>query len=252
METLLKLKQNCELCNEDFVPKKVIYRKLREIDEQKLSKTNKNRKIMWNQTLIYPLQRFYVKSLWIKNLLKFFVIHKNDMSQNLKHYQFGEKLGSGTYGDVYKASKRSGAREVVAIKCLQKTKMSKNEADAIVAEISILKKLKHDFIVEMLDFQWDSKQIYIIMEYCGGGDLSKYIKKHVKLPEKICKRFLQQLGSALKFLRSKDIAHMDLKPQNILITTNHPQIAGMYVCLSYSVEKQEICSYLKKKFVKAM
>jgi len=46
METLLKLKQNCELCNEDFVPKKVIYRKLREIDEQKLSKTNKNRKIM--------------------------------------------------------------------------------------------------------------------------------------------------------------------------------------------------------------
>ena len=149
------------------------------------------------------------------------------MSQTLKHYQFGEKLGSGTYGDVYKASKRSGAREVVAIKCLQKTKMSKNEADAIVAEISILKKLKHDFIVEMLDFQWDSKQIYIIMEYCGGGDLSKYIKKHVKLPEKICKRFLQQLGSALKFLRSKNIAHMDLKPQNILITTNHPQIAGI-------------------------
>ena len=65
------------------------------------------------------------------------------------------------------------------------------------------------------------------MEYCGGGDLSKYIKKHLRLPEKICQRFLQQLGAALKFLRAKDIAHMDLKPQNILITTNHPCIAGM-------------------------
>ena len=148
------------------------------------------------------------------------------MSLQLKHYIFSDKLGSGTYGDVYKASKRHGAREVVAIKCVQKTKMSKNEADAIVAEISILKNIKHDFIVEMLDFQWDSRQIYIIMEYCGGGDLSKYIKKHVKLPEKICKRFLQQLGAALKFLRTKNIAHMDLKPQNILISLNHPHIAG--------------------------
>ena len=66
------------------------------------------------------------------------------------------------------------------------------------------------------------------MEYCGGGDLSKYIKKHLKLPEKICQRFLQQLGAALKFLRAKNIAHMDLKPQNILITSNHPHIAGNY------------------------
>merc|ERR1711971_897889 len=104
--------------------------------------------------------------------------------------------------------------------------MSKTEADAIIGEISILKKLKHDFIVEMKDFNWDSNFIYIVMEYCGGGDLSKYIKSHKKLPEKICKNFLQQLGSALRFLRSKDIAHMDLKPQNILISLNHPRING--------------------------
>lgn len=144
----------------------------------------------------------------------------------VKNYQFSEKLGSGSYGEVYKAFKKSGAREVCAIKCVQKNKITKHEADAIVAEISILKSLKHDFIVQMLDFQWDSNNIYIIMEYCGGGDLSKYIKKHLKLPEKICQRFLQQLGAALKFLRAKNIAHMDLKPQNILITSNHPHIAG--------------------------
>merc|ERR1719203_92725 len=46
--------------------------------------------------------------------------------------------------------------------------MSKTEADAIIGEISILKKLKHDFIVEMKDFNWDSNFIYIVMEYCGG------------------------------------------------------------------------------------
>ena len=71
----------------------------------------------------------------------------------VKNYQFSEKLGSGSYGEVYKAYKKSGAREVCAIKCVQKNKITKHEADAIVAEISILKSLKHDFIVQMLDFQ---------------------------------------------------------------------------------------------------
>ena len=91
----------------------------------------------------------------------------------LKEYNIFEKLGSGTYGDVYKACRKSGPREVYAVKCVQKAKMSKTEADAIIAEISILKKLKHDFIVDMKDFNWDSNFIYIVMEYCGGGDLSK-------------------------------------------------------------------------------
>ena len=113
---------------------------------------------------------------------------------SLKEYNFSDKLGSGTYGAVYKACRKSGARQVVAIKCVQKSNLTKVETDSIVAEISILKKLKHDFIVEMTNFHWDSSYIYIIMEYCGAGDLSKYIKKHGKLSEKICQRFLQQLG----------------------------------------------------------
>ena len=150
----------------------------------------------------------------------------------LREYNFSEKLGSGTYGDVFKACRKSGPREVFAVKCVQKAKMSKTESDAIVAEISILKKLKHDFIVQMTDFQWDSNYIYIIMEFCGGGDLSRYIKIHKRLPEKICQRFLQQLGSALQFLRSKDIAHMDLKPNNILLSLNNPKISGLVLKLA--------------------
>ncbi len=136
----------------------------------------------------------------------------------LKNYVLTEQLGAGTYGVVYKAHRKTGAREVIAVKCVQKKNMAKVEADAIVSEIGLLKKLKHEFIVEMVDFNWDSTYIYIMMEYCGLGDLSRYIKIHKRLPERVCQRFLQQLGSALKFMRSKNIAHMDLKPQNILLT----------------------------------
>ena len=136
----------------------------------------------------------------------------------LKDYTFVEKLGSGSYGAVYKAHRKTGARDVVAIKCVKKSNLSKNEVDNIVTEISLLKKLKHDFIVEMTDFSWDKNYIYINMEYCGVGDLSRFIRSRKKLPENTCHVFLQQLASALKYLRQNNVAHMDLKPQNILLT----------------------------------
>ncbi|KAJ8883853.1 hypothetical protein PR048_015708 [Dryococelus australis] len=61
--------------------------------------------------------------------------------------------------------------------------------------------------------------IYIIMEYCNGGDLSCFIRKRRRLPEATCRKFLQQLALALKFMRSHNVCHMDLKPQNLLLTT---------------------------------
>ena len=55
------------------------------------------------------------------------------------------------------------------------------------------------------------------MEYCDGGDLSNFIKKKHKLPENVCRKFLQQLALALKYLRENSVCHMDLKPQNLLL-----------------------------------
>ncbi|XP_046402513.1 serine/threonine-protein kinase ULK3-like isoform X2 [Ischnura elegans] len=137
----------------------------------------------------------------------------------IEGYVIVEKIGSGTYSTVYKAFKKEGDRGVVAVKCVDKGKLSGSAVDNIVTEISLLKKLKHEHIVEMKDFSWDARCIYIIMEFCGGGDLSCFIKRRQKLPEATCKRFLQQLASALKYLRSKNVCHMDLKPQNLLLTS---------------------------------
>ena len=63
------------------------------------------------------------------------------------------------------------------------------------------------------------------MEYCAGGDLSNFIRSRRTIPEKYVRRFLQQISFALKHLHSLGIAHMDLKPQNILLTsTNNPSL----------------------------
>lgn len=55
------------------------------------------------------------------------------------------------------------------------------------------------------------------MEYCDGGNLSIYIKKHQTLPEKTCKFFLGQLAEAVHYMHSQNVSHFDLKPQNLLL-----------------------------------
>ncbi|KYM76934.1 Serine/threonine-protein kinase ULK3 [Atta colombica] len=135
----------------------------------------------------------------------------------VRDYCMLEKIGAGSYSTVYKAFRKDGSREVVAIKCVDKGSLSKSAVDNLVTEIKLLNVLKHEYIVEMKDFFWDEGHIYIVMEYCDGGDLSSFIKKKHKLPESTCRRFLQQLALALKYLRDHNVCHMDLKPQNLLL-----------------------------------
>ncbi|VTJ65394.1 Hypothetical predicted protein [Marmota monax] len=78
--------------------------------------------------------------------------------------------------------------------------------------------------------RWDSDNIYLIMEFCAGGDLSRFIHTRRILPEKVARVFMQQLASALQFLHERNISHLDLKPQNILLSSlekPHLKLAGL-------------------------
>uniref|UniRef100_A0A8C5PUW1 Serine/threonine-protein kinase ULK3 n=1 Tax=Leptobrachium leishanense TaxID=445787 RepID=A0A8C5PUW1_9ANUR len=129
-----------------------------------------------------------------------------------------DKLGSGTYAAVYKAYRRHNVREVVAVKCVSKRTLNKASVENLLTEIEILKAVHHPHILELKDFQWNQDYIFLITEYCPGGDLSRFIRSRRILPEKITQIFLQQLASALKCLYEKNISHLDLKPQNILLS----------------------------------
>ncbi|XP_063170176.1 serine/threonine-protein kinase ULK3 isoform X2 [Candoia aspera] len=137
----------------------------------------------------------------------------------LEDFLLTERLGSGTYATVFKAYRKKNAREVVAIKCVSKKNLNKASVENLLTEIEILKTIRHPHIVELKDFQWDKEYIYLIMEYCAGGDLSRFIHTRRILLEKVACIFLQQLACALKFLHDKNISHLDLKPQNILLTS---------------------------------
>jgi serine/threonine-protein kinase ULK/ATG1 len=77
----------------------------------------------------------------------------------VKDYALVERLGSGSYATVYKGFKKSGPREVVAVKCVEKKQLSGAAVDNIITEITLLKKLKHEYIVEMKDFQWNDSYL---------------------------------------------------------------------------------------------
>ncbi|XP_028679002.2 serine/threonine-protein kinase ULK3 isoform X3 [Erpetoichthys calabaricus] len=136
----------------------------------------------------------------------------------LAEFILTERLGSGTYAVVYKAYRKKDNREVVAVKVVSKKSLNKASMENLLTEIEILKTVKHPHIVQLKDFQWDSENIYLIMEFCSGGDLSRFIRSRRLLPEHVARRFLQQLASALKFLNERNISHLDLKPQNILLS----------------------------------
>ncbi|XP_050822776.1 serine/threonine-protein kinase ULK3 isoform X4 [Gopherus flavomarginatus] len=137
----------------------------------------------------------------------------------LDEFIMTERLGSGTYATVYKAYRKKNAREVVAIKCVNKKSLNRASVENLLTEIEILKTVRHPHIVELKDFQWDSDNIYLIMEFCAGGDLSHFIRTRKILPEKVARLFLQQMACALKFLHDRNISHLDLKPQNILLSS---------------------------------
>ncbi|KAI5725641.1 hypothetical protein M8J77_018043 [Diaphorina citri] len=143
----------------------------------------------------------------------------------LKGFKIQHKIGSGSFSTVYKALTDNEQHTEVAIKCIDKTKVSENRFDSIVNEIKALKLLHHQHIVTMLDFLWDERYVYIILEYCDGGDLCSFIRSHEKLSEFQCQQFVRQLVLALKFLRENNVCHFDLKPQNILIKNNTLKLA---------------------------
>jgi len=120
-----------------------------------------------------------------------------------------------------------------------RAKLNRRLLENLESEIGILKSLEHPHITRLKECIKSRAHIHLIMEYCSMGDLASFIKNREKfasmpitadfahlypsppgggLNEVIVRHFLKQLASALSFLRSKQLIHRDLKPQNLLLS----------------------------------
>ncbi|CAH2222499.1 serine threonine- kinase ULK2 isoform X1 [Pelobates cultripes] len=132
-------------------------------------------------------------------------------------YARKDLIGHGAFAMVFKGRHRKKTDWQVAIKSINKKNLSRSQL-LLGKEIKILKELQHENIVALYDVQESPTFIYLVMEYCNGGDLADYLQAKGTLSEDTIRGFLQQIAAAMRVLHSKGIIHRDLKPQNILLS----------------------------------
>ncbi|KAL8563423.1 hypothetical protein ACOMHN_051367 [Nucella lapillus] len=137
-----------------------------------------------------------------------FLIDKKDM------------LGKGAFAIVYKGYVKKDPSIPVAVKFITKKDLHKN-SDLLTKEIKVLRELsihKHENLVALMDVMEREYTVFLMLEFCNGGDLADYLLNKGTLSEDALSSFMQQIASALKALYEKDVMHRDIKPQNILLT----------------------------------
>jgi len=107
--------------------------------------------------------------------------------------------------------------EMRAIKRLTKEKMSVSARIRLNYEIDILKNLDHPNILRLYEVFEDKKYIYLVTEFCQGGELFDEIIARGKFSERDAAHVIKQLLSAIAYCHTRKICHRDLKPENILI-----------------------------------
>ncbi|KAI5622110.1 unc-51 like autophagy activating kinase 1a, partial [Silurus asotus] len=139
--------------------------------------------------------------------------------ESVGNFEFNRKdlVGHGAFAVVFKGRHKQRHEIEVAVKCINKKNLAKSHSFP-GKEIKILKDLKHENIVGLLDFQEISGCVYLVMEYCNGGDLAEYLHSKGCLSEDTIRSIVKQIAGALSVLRNKGIVHRDLKPQNILLS----------------------------------
>ncbi|XP_020599628.1 CBL-interacting protein kinase 19-like [Phalaenopsis equestris] len=137
----------------------------------------------------------------------------------LGRYELLKLLGQGTFAKVFHA-KNLKTDESVAIKVLDKERILKSGLVAhIKREIAILRRVRHPYIVHLLEVMASKSKIYFVMEYVCGGELFSKVAKG-RLKEDAARRYFQQLISAVGFCHARGVFHRDLKPENLLLDEN--------------------------------
>lgn len=136
----------------------------------------------------------------------------------VNQYILTEIIGSGGFSVVYKAQNDSTG-ETVAIKVVKKSSLS-DELDQIhlQRELDTMAHLRHDNIVALHDFFADQDHFFLVLDFCQGGSLMDVLINAQKFREHIVASIFKQIVSGINFCHARDVAHRDLKPQNILVT----------------------------------
>ncbi|KAL4502139.1 hypothetical protein ABPG72_000374 [Tetrahymena utriculariae] len=141
-----------------------------------------------------------------------------------------EVLGKGAFATVVKGLDLKNQQHI-ACKIVSKQKLKENPTldNLFAQEIQLQRKLQSPYIIQIYKVYSVDNFYMLMMEYCEGGDLEKYLQKNGSIPEQKAIGFLMQILAGLREIHSHSIIHRDLKPQNIFIKGNQLKI-GDFGC----------------------
>ncbi|XP_060856605.1 serine/threonine-protein kinase BRSK2 isoform X2 [Metopolophium dirhodum] len=139
-----------------------------------------------------------------------------DVQQYVGPYRLEKTLGKGQTGLV-KLGIHCVTGRNVAIKIINREKLSESVLLKVEREIAIMKLIDHPHVLGLSDVYENKRYLYLILEHVSGGELFDYLVKKGRLTPKEARRFFRQIISALDFCHSHLICHRDLKPENLLL-----------------------------------
>ena len=138
----------------------------------------------------------------------------------LRSLDFGDTVGVGNFGRV-RLAKLRGTGKYVAVKAMQKADIARKECEGqVAAEVEVLQDAASGafpFIVQLFgNFETDAA-VFLVMEYCAGGELFTSLNKFGRLPDEVARFYAVEIALALSHLHAHGWAYRDLKPDNLLL-----------------------------------
>ena len=134
-------------------------------------------------------------------------------------YTMGGLIRKGGMGAVYRATRQADGRPVAVKVMLSRTAVDAHTLKAFEREIEITRGLRHQHIVEFLEYGFEGGCFYFVLEFCDGGSVDGLMEKmggKVPVPA-ACQIQLQALAG-LAYAHALGFVHRDLKPQNLLLS----------------------------------
>nr|ACV87297.1 POPK-1 kinase protein [Phallusia mammillata] len=140
----------------------------------------------------------------------------SSQAQYVGPYRLDKTLGKGQTGLV-KMGIHCVTGKRVAIKVVNREKLSENVINKVEREIAIMKLIDHPHILGLYDVYENKKYLYLILELIAGGELFDYLVKKGRLSSREARHFFRQIVSAVDFCHHHNVCHRDLKPENLLL-----------------------------------